>query len=98
MHMCAYNYSVNFEWDPNKAASNLKKHGVDFAGASMVFYDDSAVTIQDASMGEERCITLGMEAMARVLVVVYSWHGNRIRITSARKATPRERHEYGNSL
>lgn len=85
---------MNFEWDCQKAASNLKKHGIDFADATMVFYDELAITIQDAVMGEERFITLGMDALARVVVVVYTWRGDRIRIISARKATPRERHRY----
>jgi uncharacterized DUF497 family protein len=86
MHVCAYNYSVNFEWDCQKAASNIKKHGIAFAEAAMVFYDESAITIQDAALGEERFITLGMDSLARV---------DCVRIISARKATPGERREYG---
>jgi uncharacterized DUF497 family protein len=95
MHVCAYNYSVNFEWDCQKAASNIKKHGIAFAEAAMVFYDESAITIQDAALGEERFITLGMDSLARVVVVVYTWRGDCVRIISARKATPGERREYG---
>ena len=81
-----------------KGGSNLKKHGIDFADVAMVFYDESAITIQDSDFGEDRFITLGMDALARVLVVVYTWRGNRFRIISARKATPGERHNYERSL
>lgn len=98
MHICAYNNRVGFEWDCQKAASNFKKHSIDFAEAAMVFCDELAITIQDQAMGEERFVTLGMDALARVLVVVYAWRGDCIRIISARKATPRERHEYESCL
>ncbi len=83
-----------FEWDKRKAALNLKKHGIDFSDAAAVFYDEMAITIPDAFVGEERFVTLGMDTLARILVVVYTWRGNRIRIISARKATPGERREY----
>jgi uncharacterized protein len=89
---------VDLEWDCQKAASNRKKHGVDFAEASMVLYDESAITIKDEFLDDERFITIGMDDRARVLVVVYTWRGSHIRIISARKATLRERHQYGNSL
>ena len=59
------------EWDPRKAAANLKKHDVDFADAVSVLYDDRAVTIRDDHAGEERYVTIGMDALARLLVVVY---------------------------
>jgi uncharacterized DUF497 family protein len=85
---------MDFEWDSRKAVSNLKKHNVDFADAVMVFYDEFAISIEDDTSDEERYITLGMDALARVLVVVCSWRGNRIRIISARKATPNERRRY----
>jgi uncharacterized DUF497 family protein len=86
---------VEFEWDRRKAISNLKTHGVDLADAVTVFDDDLAVTMPDEHPEEQRFITLGMDALGRVLVVVYSWRGDRIRIISARKATPRERRQYG---
>lgn len=85
---------MDFEWDCQKATSNLRKHGVNFADATEVFYDELAITIQDSVSNEERLITIGMDALARVLVVIYTWRGNRIRIISARKATPRERYSY----
>ncbi|MBN1571413.1 MAG: BrnT family toxin [Acidobacteria bacterium] len=85
---------MNIEWDYQKAALNLRKHGIDFAEAAMILYDELAITVRDIAMGEERFITLGMDALARILVVVYTWRGDCIRIISARKATPRERQEY----
>ena len=67
------------ECDSRKAAANLKKHGVDFADAATVLYDDSAITVRDDEAGEERYVTIGMDALARVLVVVYTWRGSRLR-------------------
>jgi uncharacterized DUF497 family protein len=85
---------VEVEWDSRKAASNLKKHGVDFADAATVLYDDFALTVSDEHADEERFVTLGMDALSRVLVVVYTWQGEGIRLISAREATPRERRQY----
>ena len=73
---------------------NLKKHEVSFADAVTVFTDDRALTFDDSQPDEERHITLGMDAVAKILVVVYIWRGNRIRIISARRATPNERRQY----
>ncbi len=86
--------SVEFEWDAQKARSNLRKHGVDFADCVSVFFDDLAITIKDDSSDEERFITIGADALGRILVVVYTWLGERIRIISARKATRSEREHY----
>jgi uncharacterized DUF497 family protein len=83
------------EWDSRKAAANLKKHGIDFADAATVLYDDRAVTIRDDEAGEERYVTIGMDALGRILVVVYGWRGEGPRLISARPATPREREQYG---
>ena len=85
---------MNYEWDPEKAVSNFKKHEVSFADAVTVLADDRALTMDDSQPDEERHITLGMDALGRVLVVVYTWRGNRIRIISARHATPSERKQY----
>jgi len=60
----------------------------------MVFEDDQGLTISDDSVGERRWVTLGMDAVGQVLVVVYTWRGDRIRIISARRATPREQKQY----
>lgn len=85
---------MGFEWDIRKAASNLRKHGVDFADAAAAFSDESAVTIPDEYPEEERFVTMGMDALGRLLVVTYTWREDRIRIISARRATPRERKQY----
>lgn len=82
------------EWDGRKAAANLKKHGVDFVDAATVLYDDRAVTIRDDEAVEERYVTIGMDALARILVVVYTWRGDRPRLISARQATSQEREQY----
>ena len=85
---------MEFEWDGRKAASNLDKHGVDFADAVTVLDDELAVTVPDEGPGEDRYVTIGMDAIGQLLVVVYAWRGERVRIISARKATPRERKSY----
>ncbi len=85
---------MNYEWDPNKAKSNYKKHGVRFADAVGVFEDENAMTIQDEHEREDRFITIGMDFLSRVLVVVYTFRDIVIRIISARKATASERRMY----
>jgi uncharacterized DUF497 family protein len=85
---------MNYQWDPDKAQSNLRKHGIEFADAISVFVDELALTIKDDYPDEERYITLGIDAFGRVIVVVYTYHGETIRLISARKATPRERKQY----
>jgi len=85
---------MNYEWDPNKARSNFKKHGIRFADAVGVFEDEYAITIQDELESEDRFITIGRDFLRRILVVVYTFRGVIIRIISARKATARERRIY----
>jgi uncharacterized DUF497 family protein len=86
---------VDYQWDPDKARVNLKKHRVDFADAVGVFEDPLALTIDDlASPEEPRWVTLGMDFEGRLLVVVYTYRGEAIRLISARKATKRERECY----
>ena len=83
------------QWDPEKAASNLEKHGVDFADAVGVFEDEWALTIKDEVVeGEQRFATLGTDFLERVLVVVYTHRGGEIRLISARRATRKERRTY----
>ena len=75
MHKCAYTenrMAADGEWDPRKAAANLKKHGVDFADAATVLHDEQAITIRDDEGDEERYVTIGMDALGNVLVVVYT--------------------------
>ena len=86
---------VVVEWDPGKARLNLQKHGVSFADAVGALEDEGAITIRDPiSDEEERWITMGLDALGRVLVVIYTWRKDNVRIISARKATPRERRRY----
>lgn len=85
---------MTYQWDSDKAAANLRKHGIDFADAVSVFSDDLAITIPDERFDEERFITVGIDAFGRVLVVVYTWRDNEIRLISARKATRHERKQY----
>jgi uncharacterized DUF497 family protein len=85
---------ITFEWDPSKAAANLKKHQVSFEEAKSVFYDEFAVQFFDEehSSGEERFLMLGMSSGAKLLIVCHCEreHGEVIRLISARKATTRE--------
>jgi len=86
---------MDFEWDQAKAVSNLRKHGIDFADAVLALEDALAVTLEDLrSEGEPRFVTLGVDPEGRLLVVVYTWRGERARLISARKATRRELRQY----
>jgi uncharacterized protein len=85
---------MSYQWDPDKASLNRAKHGIEFADAVSVLEDDRAVTVEDERYEEERFITIGMDAISRILVVVYTWRGNEIRLISARKADRSERQQY----
>ncbi|MBI2838961.1 MAG: BrnT family toxin [Acidobacteria bacterium] len=86
-----------YEWDPGKARRNLRKHGVGFADAVTIFSDENLAVIPDPGVEEEqRFVALGLDASGHLLAVVYTWRGeNRIRIISARRASARERKQYG---
>lgn len=86
---------MTLEWDSIKAAANLRKHGVRFTDAYSVLKDPRGLTIDDPDPDEERKLTVGMDALGRVLVVSYTWRGSRLRVISVRKATPSERRQYG---
>jgi uncharacterized protein len=95
VHQRTYNAAVEYEWDEKKAAANLRKHRVDFADAALVLEDELASTMRDLySEREERFVTLGREPNGRLLVVVYTWRGERARLISAREATSKERRDY----
>jgi uncharacterized protein len=84
-----------YEWDPEKAEANYRKHRIHFADAVAVFADDAALTQDDPHPDEERYVTLGMDGFARILVVVYTWRGeDTIRLISARRATRSEQAQY----
>lgn len=90
--------SYSFEWDPKKATSNLKDHGVSFDEATTVFGDILAMNMPDPdhSKGEERFLVLGMSGASRLVVVSYAERPPRTRIISARLATGHERRKYEN--
>ncbi len=77
-------------WDPNKEHTNIIKHGVSFSNAVIVLMDDMAITIEDVHLDERRFVTIGMDDTGKILVVVYTFRGESIRIISARKATAKE--------
>ena len=83
-----------FEWDESKHSKNKSKHGISFADIFSVFDDPTAVTIEDFRKGEQRYVTIGMDAFGRILVVVYTWREENIRIISARKAVRYEVRQY----
>jgi uncharacterized protein len=86
---------MNYQWDPDKAQANNNKHNVDFADAVGVFEDAWALTIEEQYINDEqRFVTLGMDFLGRVLIVVYTYRGDDIRLISARRATKRQRKTY----
>lgn len=85
---------MHAEWDASKAAANRRKHGIDFADAVTVLHDESALTIAEEHPDEDRYVTMGADALGRILVVVYTWREERARLISARKATPHEQELY----
>ena len=85
---------MKYQWDKNKATSNLKKHGIEFADAVSVFSDELAITIPDNRFDEERFVTIGMDGFGRILVIVFTWRSEDIRLISARLAERRERKQY----
>ena len=95
-------FQYSFEWDPPKAAANLRKHGISFELAATVFLDPGALSLYDrahSEAGEDRWITLGMDAPGRLLVVCHTWReadegAASCRIISARKATKTEARQY----
>ena len=85
-----------FEWDTKKARLNVKKHGISFDEASTAFRDPLSQTIDDPlhSKDEERFVLIGRSIQGRLLVIVHTERGDRIRIISARLATKKERFRY----
>jgi uncharacterized DUF497 family protein len=91
-----YTGGVEFEWDPAKAAENLRKHQVSFHEAATVFGDLLSITAADPdhSVEEHRYITVGRANRGRVLMVAHADRQARTRIISARRLTPSERRAY----
>ena len=90
---------MEFEWDPEKAVANAKKHGVEFAEAMTVFSDPLEVTISDPdhSEGEQRFVSIGLSTSQRLVVVSYTERAGRTRIINAREASSQERKHYESS-
>lgn len=89
-----------FDWNEEKAKSNLAKHGVSFDEATSVFDDPLFLTFADPehSLGEQRFIIIGESAKGRLLVVSYTERTKTIRLISARLATNKERKAYESDL
>jgi hypothetical protein len=87
---------MNFNWDPAKAAANLRKHGVSFHEAGSVFFDPLAITYADPdhSISEHRFLTFGLSREGLVLLISHTEAADGIRIISARKATREEQKIY----
>ena len=87
---------LQFEWGPEKAKKNLKKHGVSFEEASTIFEDPQFISFLDDehSAEEERHITIGLSEKLRLLMAAHTERKNLIRIISARKATKNEENFY----
>lgn len=87
---------MQFEWDPAKAAANIRKHGVTFHEAATVLEDPLSTTFPDDrhSVAERRFVTIGTSSRGRLLVVAHSERNDTIRIISGRRATRRERAFY----
>ncbi len=82
-------------WDPDKATINLRKHKVHFSDAEPVFFDPMALSREDDDTeNEQRFVSIGLDALNRMLVVVYTYCGEEIRLISARRATSKERKRY----
>lgn len=85
-----------FEWDTDKARKSIKSHGVSFDEASTAFKDTLSLAIYDPlhSDKEDRYVLIGNSCKNRLLVIVHTERGDRIRLISARKATKNERKHY----
>jgi uncharacterized DUF497 family protein len=93
--------SLRFEWNPEKAAANLAKHGVSFEEALTVFSDPLARIFDDedhSSNEEQREIIIGHSTQQRLLLVCFTARGTAIRLFSARRATKKERQDYEESI
>jgi len=86
---------MDIVWDPEKARISMKQHGIRFSDAEMVLFDPNALTREDLDVkNEQRFVSIGLDAIGCILVVVYTYRGENIRLISARSATKRERERY----
>jgi uncharacterized DUF497 family protein len=86
---------IRFQWDANKAQSNVLKHGITFEEAAEVFFDPLHQIGDASTSDEQRDFVLGYSFRRRILLVVYVERGKRTRIISARRGTRHERKSYG---
>lgn len=91
---------MEFEWNPEKAQTNLRKHRVSFEEAQTVFNDPMFITVLDVehSITEDRYITIGQSNRNRILLIAHAEKNGRIRIISAREVTRYERNFYTEGL
>ena len=90
---------MHVEWDKAKAASNAKKHGVRFSEAVVALQDAAALTIEDPDAeNEDRFVSIGADDLGRVLVTVFTYRDDGMRIISSRRATKKERRLYEDAL
>ncbi len=87
---------IEFEWDPEKARRNSRKHGVMFREAATVFRDPLGITVYDPDHSEEedREITIGMSTAGRLVIIAHTYRHPRVRIINARELTRVERQAY----
>lgn len=90
---------MEISWDPDKAKKNFRKHNIRFSDAESVLSDPYALTLEDAaSEGEQRHVTMGTDSLGRILVVVFTYRHNKIRLISARRSTKKERRDYATGI
>ena len=86
---------MDIHWDPQKAITNHRKHGIHFREVEPVFYDPHAIVTEDlGSIDEQRLVVIGLDTRQRVVTVVYCLRSQAVRVISARKATRSERSSY----
>ena len=90
---------MRMAWDPEKARTNYRKHGVRFSDAEGALFDPHALSREDrTARGEYRHVAMGMDHAGRIVVVIYTYRGADVRIISARRATRRERNKYAEGI
>lgn len=86
---------MHITWDPNKAEINYKKHKIRFSDAEVALFDPFAMTLEEHLVAtEQRFVTVGSDAVGRIIAIIYSYRADTIRLISARKATTTERKQY----
>ena len=90
---------MDVRWDPAKAIANLRKHGVRFSDAEAVLYDTHALTIEDPDAADEaRYVSIWQDTGGLLVVVVYTYRNDHVRLISARRANRQERMAHEKNL